>query len=51
MSRWIVISKKCMAGGGGGADVLTPVHPVDDGLHGALRGVAVQDHAVSLLCL
>lgn len=33
------------------ADVLTPVHPVDDGLHGALRGVAVQDHAVSLLCL
>lgn len=33
------------------ADALTRVHPVDDGLHGALRGVAVQDHAVSLLRL
>lgn len=27
---------------------LTGVHPVDDGLHGALRGVTVQDNTVTL---
>lgn len=30
-------------------NALTPVHPVDDRLHRALWGVAVQDGAVSLI--